>query len=193
MPRAQSKPQQPATPKANAKAIPPLTQAILEQLTFGHGSLHFLLRTLKDPKTDLTWLPATQASPLHLGWVISHLTAYYRYVSMNLGDPGPTLPAWYRTLHPSMFDDLPHVQDTPAPNRISREALLRDHRRAWTHLLAVARATSPAQLKKPPAGSMHQYAPTKLACLHRCAWHEGWHTAQLAAIRRDRNMPLLFG
>jgi hypothetical protein len=149
---------------------------------------------LMDDLTLTAWNPKDSRGPASLAWIVSHLTAYYAFCSANLGVPS-TLPAAYRIGHPTMFDDSPAERAkrtrggrATAPASIAAGSLLRLHRARFADLVSTAESLTAAQLAAKPAGSMAEYASDKLACLERAAWHEGWHTAHVAELRRKQGL-----
>lgn len=166
----------------------------VDALRAAHEVRLWLMDDLKLP----AWDPRDSRGPGSLAWIVSHLTAYYAFCSTNLGVPA-TLPAAYRTGHPTMFDESASQRIKPtrtgraaAPAPIAAGSLVRLHEARFAGLVRAAESLTAAQLAAKPAGSMAEYAVDKLACLERAAWHEGWHTAHVAELRRKKGLALKF-
>lgn len=159
----------------------------VESLQFAHDTFMFLL---DDVAVD-SWDARQQKTPDSVEWLLSHLTAYYRYCTLNLGGEVLPLPAVYEVAHPSMFDEGKRRRHAGL-GVVSRARLLRHHAEAFEQLLKTAKGLTSRGLVSVPRGSMSEYAPDRLACIERAVWHEGWHTSQLAAVRRARGLPLKF-
>jgi hypothetical protein len=174
---------------------------VIDALRTAHDVLHYILDDIPLREWNPT-APSTRHTPRSAEWVITHLTAYYDLVTRNLGGSPRQLATAYRLVHPTMFDDGPPKSPTKksTPTKASTAAaapmakvrLLRHHGSAFHALIDHATTLTPADLIKSPAGSMRDYAPDRLACLERAVWHEGWHTAHLAAIRATLGLPPKF-
>ncbi|MCA3006065.1 MAG: hypothetical protein LW650_03575 [Planctomycetaceae bacterium] len=165
----------------------------LAHLQAVHATLLFLLEDVH----LRTWRPTAHTTPESPEWVVTHLTAYYAFVTANLGGKPPALPGEYVRAHDSMFGPGGAAVRTPRPSTSPRTErspaiMLRRMRRGFATMLRAGENLTPSQVLLPPAGAMAEYAPDRLACLERAAWHEGWHTAHLAAIRRARGLPPAF-
>lgn len=138
-----------------------------------------------------SWDPRRESTPRSAGWVLSHLTAYYRFCARNLTEEELPLPGLYALAHPSMFDDLAR-RPSARGSAIRRVDLFQHNHDAFETLISRAESLTARELLSTPRGSMKEYAPDKLACIERAAWHEGWHTGQVADIRRGLKLPAKF-
>lgn len=173
----------------------------IEALRSAHDTLHYILDDI--PLREWTPTPPSQRPAARSAeWVITHLTAYYDFVTRNLGGSPRPLAAAYRLVHPTMVDEappkspakkvVPRKQQSATIARLPKVRILRHHDSTFHTLVHYATTLAPADLVKPPAGSMREYARDRLACLERALWHEGWHTAHLAAIRTSLGLPPKF-
>jgi hypothetical protein len=151
-------------------------------LRHAHGTLWWLL---EDVPLSKGFDAARDDGPDSAGWIVTHLTAYYRFVTVNIGGKPAKISAVHRAAHPTMFDDLPAVQGARrGAARLSRAAMVREHRAGFAALVRAAERLTPEMCATAPAGSMAEYATDRLRCIELATWHEGWHTGQVASIRR---------
>lgn len=140
-----------------------------------HETLHFLLEDF--PADQRLFMPSPTDS--HVLWQIGHLTTFYAWTAGLLGaEPLPIS---------QPFNDAVGYRSVPKPDSAaypSFEDVLAGHKTAWDYMIAAARGTRPADLLRPLDGDNATYAADRLTVIERIAWHEGWHTGQISAIRR---------
>lgn len=119
----------------------------------------------------------------HLLWTHGHLATSYAWFAEQVGAK-VTLPESYNTLFG--YGSKP-TGDPAAYPPISE---VRQHQGAALNaLLQAAKKLSAGELTGAPSEKPSTFAKDRLAYLERCAWHDGWHTGQLSALRRSLGLP----
>jgi hypothetical protein len=160
------------------------TQAIRTTLKATQDLLGMYVNDLSD--TDLLVRPTPNAN--HIAWQLGHLISSERMLTEYL-PPGtyPELPAAFTKQHSKETAG----QDPPQGFATKSEYLnLFNQTRKAT--LAALEKLSDADLDKPSAGRMKDFAPTLGALFLLVGNHTMMHTGQFTAVRRKLGKPVLF-
>lgn len=174
------------SPSATGAAADPMLLArdrAVASFLFANGSLHFLLEDF--PREHLTHQPSP--TDTHVLWNLGHLACFYEFCTQMLGGQTHGLPAEYETLFQYRTLAKPDAGGYP-----SLESVMQRHVAARDRFVETARGMSARQLAEAITGDMASYAHDKLAAVERAAWHEGWHTGQVSAIRRALGLKAKF-
>ncbi|MBW7906322.1 MAG: DinB family protein [Phycisphaerae bacterium] len=158
-------------------------QRSLGLLRFARGLLAGMLKDFPNDKL------LAQPSPTdnHALWTMGHLAATYQWFLQTLGDKG-NVPDSYQGLFSFGTTPSPFVATYPPADEV------RGHFEAsFERFMQVAGAMPAKELMSPPAIDTGGFAATKLDVVERAAWHEGWHTGQVASLRRAFGLPRLMG
>jgi len=124
----------------------------------------------------------------HALWSLGHLTCTHDWLAGLLDGKPSALPGDYNTLF-----NMGSQPQNDASKYPSWESVQRAYQGAFDRLYAAVGAMNDAQLDQPCAGETYGFATDKLDALHKGAWHMGWHSGQVADVRRAMGMPGLYG
>lgn len=162
----------------------PILEYALANLTFTRGALERLYTDF--PKDKLCHQPFPGAN--HALWTLGHLATADEYFLDKIGSKPTTR---FKELEGKFF-----MKSTPSPNMRDYppfEELQTYFRDARERLLAYFRSLSPQQLTEPLDSQSKQFAPDRATLMRSIAWHEGFHTGQLAVIRKSLGITPAFG
>ena len=161
----------------------PLRDHLLWVLGWARQCLHDVI---KDWPEDRVTFQATAADN-HLLWTLGHMAVSDEWIlAMLSGKPNP-LPESYGKLfgygstvsasadaYPQLFEINRHFEESRS------------------HLLEWLEEADDAKLGQKFEGG-EGFAETALEAIQKEAWHEGWHTGQLATLRRALGLKPAFG
>lgn len=124
----------------------------------------------------------------HALWSLGHLTCTHDWLAGLLDGKPSQLPADYNALF-----NMGSQPQNDASKYPSWESVQRAYQAAFARLYAAVGAMNDAQLDQPCSGETYGFATDKLDALHKGAWHMGWHSGQVADVRRAMGMPGLYG
>ena len=162
----------------------PILEYGISTLTFTRGALERLYSDF--PKDKLCHQPFPGAN--HALWTMGHLATADEYFLQKVGNRPTTR---FDELQGIFFmKSIPsaHAKDYPAFEEV--QAYFRDARE---RLIAYFRSLTPEQLAEPLDPQMKQFAADRGILMRSIAWHEGFHTGQLAVVRKALNIPTAFG
>lgn len=173
-----------AKPASAARAATLLAgRRAIDAALYAHETLHFLIQDF--PGEQRYFMP-TPTDP-HLLWQIGHLTTYYSWSIGLLGEKAPEIT--------KPFNEAVGYKSVcrPDPGAYpSFDEVLAGHNLAWELLMAAAARQTASDLAKPLDASLASYAKDRLGAIERIAWHDGWHSGQVSAIRRALKLPPKF-
>lgn len=159
-----------------------LKAAAAAHLAWAHETVEKLLASIPPDKITAQGTPTEN----HALWTMGHLATTY---------------AWFRSLVdgkqtpvPEKFQEAFGMGSTPVADAAaypSAAEVRRQFNATFKALLRAIDAIKPADLHKPPAAEAYGLAPTRLGVAYAAAWHEGWHSGQLSALRRGLGLPPL--
>lgn len=130
------------------------------------------------------WLHQPCPGANHVTWTLIHLTLADDWGPTSMGDPRrPWVEKWDALLSRGP------VPDGWPPHGEILDALSSAHDR----FLACVASLSDADLDRPTAGTLADYAPDLACLLHSHIWHEAFHAGQIAVIRKSIGLPPRFG
>lgn len=148
----------------------------LSSLEFAHSTL----RTFIDDFPAERRLHQPSPTDNHVLWNVGHLACYYVFSTNLLGGQPHALPAVYEERFQYQTKAVADAAAYPSFDEVRANC-----EAAYERLVTVAKGlTASDLLKKVALPGMESYADDRLDALERAAWHEGWHTGQVSAIRR---------
>lgn len=124
----------------------------------------------------------------HALWSLGHLTCTHDWLAGLIDGQPSALPSDYNALF-----NMGSQPQNDASKYPSWESVQRAYQGAFDRLYAAVGTLSDDQLAQPCAGETYGFATDKLDALHKGAWHMGWHSGQVADVRRAMGMPGLYG
>lgn len=122
----------------------------------------------------------------HLAWTLGHQALSRAWFASSISGKMPPIPERYNALF--------GMKSAPSndPGLYPSLDELRRHYSASLHaLLASAESLSDDDLAKPAHGDSGGWLTTRLDAILKAGWHEGWHGAQIATLRRGLGLPPL--
>lgn len=122
----------------------------------------------------------------HLAWTLGHQALSRAWFASSISGQMPPIPERYNALF--------GMKSAPSndPGLYPSLDELRRHYSASLHaLLASAESLSDDDLTKPAYGDSGGWLTTRLDAILKAGWHEGWHGAQIATLRRGLGLPPL--
>ena len=162
----------------------PILEYGLSNMAFTRGALERLYSDF--PKDKLCHQPFPGAN--HALWTMGHLATADEHFLQKIGNRPTT-----------KFNDLQSIffmKSTPSPNLKDYppfEDVQTYFRDARERLVAYFRSLTPEQLSEPLDSQMKQFAADRAMLMRSIAWHEGFHTGQLAVIRKSLGLNPAFG
>lgn len=173
-PAAAPKPRPSTRARARAIANLKFTRSILDGL-------------VKDfPAEHLTYQPAMTDN--HLIWTLGHLAVTNQWFAGVLDGRPAVLPAEY--------DGLFGYKSKPNPDLAAYppfEEVKRHHDMQFARLLRAAEALTDDDLTAGCADQTGGFCKDKGEILEKAAWHEGWHSGQVSALRRSLGLAPVMG
>jgi hypothetical protein len=155
----------------------------LESLEFAHKCTIDLLKEFPDDKA--TYQPAPACN--HALWIVGHLAVTDAWFLTMFGHDKSPLPDSYSALFG--YQSQPQTSASAYPKfaevKSNFEAI---HK---TMVQAVSKMSEDA-LSKPLGEKGGGFAKDGLDALNKAAWHEGWHSGQLATLRRGLGLKPVF-
>lgn len=166
-----------------AAASTTMRDRALTQLQFARGVTNKLAAGFSDAQS----LEQPANCPNTLLWTFGHLACTASWLA-SLVDGKPQSV-------PGEWDKLFGMGSKPSGDKSGYPALA-EVRKAfedtYTRLVNALSAKTDAELLTPVAGEPSSFVKDKLDAAFKCAWHEGWHTGQLADLRRACGLPSAF-
>lgn len=131
-------------------------------------------------------LAQLQGADNHLAWTLGHQALSRAWFASSISGQMPPIPERYNALFGS--------KSSPSTDPALYPSLdeLRRHYSASLHaLIASAEALRDEDLSKPAHGDSGGWLTTRLDAILKAGWHEGWHGAQIATLRRGLGLPPL--
>ncbi len=177
------------TGKASAKAAPrgeASPRAIADQaiafLRFAAGTSDAQLNALPDEHA----LAQLHGADNHLAWTLGHQALSRAWFASSISGQMPPIPEQYNALFGSKSSPSADPGLYPSLDELRR------HYSASLHaLIASAESLSDIDLVKPAHGDSGGWLTTRLDAILKAGWHEGWHGAQIATLRRGLGLPPL--
>lgn len=120
----------------------------------------------------------------HLLWTIGHLAVTYSWFATLLDGKAAELPKNYYELFGYGSKPVGDSGIYPPLTEVRKNYAV-----AYRRFLGAADGLAPADFDKPTVADSHGFAKNRLEVILRAAWHDGWHSGQLSAIRRSLNLP----
>ena len=160
----------------------PLRDHLLSSLKWARGCTHMVM---KDWPEDRITYQATAADN-HLLWTMGHMAVSDEWIlAMLTGEPNP-LPEEFSKAFGYQTTVSASVDAYPPHDEIKMQ-----FERARAHLLEWLEGADDAKLQEKFEGG-EGFAETPLEAMQKEAWHEGWHTGQLATLRRSLGLKPAF-
>lgn len=173
-PGAQGKPR-PST-RARARAV--------ANLRFARTILDGLVKDF--PAEHLTYQPAMTDN--HLIWTLGHLAVTNQWFAGVLDGRPAVLPAEYDALFGYKSKPNPDLAAYPPFEEVKRH-----HDLQYARLIRAAEALTDDDLTAGCADQTGGFCKDKGEILEKAAWHEGWHSGQVSALRRSLGLPPVMG
>jgi uncharacterized damage-inducible protein DinB len=120
----------------------------------------------------------------HVIWVLGHLACTDDWFAASQGNRDSVIDESWGKLFG--MGSTPTDDATAYPSLDEIKAALE---RARQTLLEVFEAMDEKKLKSPVPDELKPFAPTYAAIMSSIAWHEGFHSGQLSAVRRSLGLP----
>ncbi len=128
------------------------------------------------------------AADNHPLWVVGHIAGTDAWLGSVIGIPGMSVPGDAHKLFGMGSKPLPSAKDYPpladlvAAMDNNRKLFIDWYQNATDAQLGIS-------LKEATGG----FLSDPVAALLLSAWHEGWHFGQVATLRKELNLPSMFG
>jgi hypothetical protein len=166
----------------------PAAATQLQALRFARGAFMMLLDGLQ-PDRLLAQAGSCINHPL---WIMGHLAMtddwVLNTVAPRAAGSRPAIPESWSKLFGSGSKPTSDARQYPPAAEVKKAF---DDRRAA--LLSWVESLTAEQLARPTSDGWQTYAPTIGDIAPFIAWHEGYHSAQLAALRKALGLPAAFG
>ena len=146
----------------------------LEELRFSHMMLLRLVDATPAEHAAFQAFPADN----HLLWLLGHLALEYRWFAAAIDGRPDAITARQHDLFDMGTRALPDASLYPTLGDLRS-----DLDAAWSRLERAGGALTDEDAGKAPASGVTDLKD-RLDALTKCAWHTGWHTGQLAGLRR---------
>ena len=163
--------------KPARKSSPALNPAKrgLALVNWAHGTTAALLSDW--PEDKLTFQPSPHDN--HALWTIGHLATTYQWLASLLDGVWTPLPENYNALFGMGSKPVPDAAAYPPAAEVRA-----NFDRMYQRFADLAARIRPADAAKPTVGNSHGFCRDRADVLDKAAWHEGWHSGQLSALRR---------
>jgi hypothetical protein len=156
----------------------------LEGMAFTRGALERLYNDF--PREKLCYQPFPGAN--HALWTMGHLASADEFFLDKVANKPTTR---FKELESKFFmNSKPSPNPGDYPPHEELQAYFHDARERLTSYF---KSLSPAQLSEPLPGEMKNFAATRAILMRAIAWHEGFHSGQLAVIRKSLGLAPVFG
>jgi uncharacterized damage-inducible protein DinB len=132
----------------------------------------------------------TQApgNPNHVIWTLGHLTTTYHWIANCLDGQGGRPPENYDKIFGMGSKPTNNPADYP-----SLEEVTQAFNDAQERLVQAAESLTGDTIFAPAAQDTQGWITDRHDALLKAAWHTGWHTGQLASLRRSLGLPAVYG
>lgn len=155
----------------------------IQLLEFAHALVNKALTGIPDAKATFQPTPIDNNAI----WTVGHLaTTYAWFKSVFDGAMHPV---------PDTFNGLFGMGSKPSsdPKVYPPFAEVKKHAdAAYAAFIAAAKKLNDAELAQPTAVETGGFCSDKMDAINKAAWHDGWHTGQLASIRKALGLPGIF-
>ena len=125
----------------------------------------------------------------HLLWTMGHLASTYDWFRTLIAGGEMIVPeAYYKTLFG--YGSKPHKHAAEYPPVAEVRAYFE---KCYAALVAASEKLSDADAHLPCVADSHGLAADRLEAIDRAAWHDGWHSGQLAGLRKSLGLPSVIG
>jgi hypothetical protein len=166
--------------RAKPAAAGPLKATAVANMQWVHITLDKLIDTFPEEQALRQHVPTEN----HLLWTIGHLAVTYSWLVSLLEGKMFELPESYNALFG--YGSKPGADPAAYPPIAE---VKKSYTAAYTRFLAAANKLTARDLDKAPAADSFGFAKTRHEVLLRAAWHDGWHSGQLSALRRALGLP----
>ncbi len=173
-----------ATTATTAPSVPAHLAHALHLLRFSRGATMKMFDGVPDSK----YAAGTDAVPNHGLWTLGHLVTTDDWFAGEFGKVPSGVPASWNELFGMKSRPVPDASKYPSVAEVKKA--LADRRAALEKWILTL---TPAQLAAKTPDDWQTYAPTIEDMLYFIAWHEGYHTGQLAPFRRAVGLGPAFG
>jgi hypothetical protein len=157
--------------------------ALTYWLTSTRDMLGMFLAELSDDDLQIRPVPAAN----NIAWQIGHLIASETFLGAELGFKYPAIPPVIQVLGSGASS-----QTHPDGGKLTKAQYLELFNSVRGATIAGLAAMSDADLDKPNAGNMKDFAPTYAALLGLVGNHTMMHCGQFSVVRRALKKPVLF-
>lgn len=156
------------------------TRAAIDTLGWVHASTDKLIDHI--PAAHALHQPC--GTDNHMLWTVGHLAVTYCWFASLLDGKAIDIPAGYNERFG--YGSKPVADAAVYP---SLAEVRKQYDAAYTRMMNAVNRLKPADFGKPTVADSHGFAKTRLDVVLRAAWHDGWHSGQLSAIRRSLGLP----
>jgi hypothetical protein len=173
-------PKRPTAAAVRTKGAVPHAVALLRWV---HETFDNLVRDF--PKDRATF----QASPTdnHLLWTLGHLATSYSWFASLIDGQAAKLPENYQGTFGYQSKPSGNPADYPPFEEVKAAC-----DSAFSRLIQAAEALTETSALLPCMGDPYGWAKDRLDVVAKAAWHEGWHSGQVSALRRALGIKGIF-
>lgn len=168
------------TSRSATGSAPDAIRAAIDTLAWVHATTDKLIDQI--PAAAALHQPC--GTDNHLLWTVGHLAVTYGWFASLLDGKPVDVPAGY---HERFGYGSRPVADAGAYPSLAE--VRRHYAAGYERMMDAVHRLKPADFGKPTVADSHGLARTRLEVVLRAAWHDGWHSGQLSAIRRSLGLP----
>jgi hypothetical protein len=168
------------TSRSAAGSAPDAARAAIDTLAWVHATTDKLIDHI--PAADALHQPC--GTDNHLLWTVGHLAVTYCWFASLLDGRPVDIPAGYNERFG--YGSKPVADAAAYP---SLAEVRKHYAAAYQRMMDAVSRLKPSDFGKPTVADSHGFARTRLDVVLRAAWHDGWHSGQLSAIRRSLGLP----